>query len=239
MDPGIGDVTGDVLIGGRPYPRVGRASPPGPAPGRPLPIDVTGADRHSRPDRFARPRLEWALRGIAPDADFWQYMSITHGGIAAFMGLRTSRSDSGSPPRRPSTAGHHDHRQQSQLPVARALRRRDLRAPGRRHPRRPRRRSAPHHGIGGGSPAGRTCSAPRHLLLLRRPTAQLRLFRPPATTEGAVAADNGFGSDGEGGTTPISTASWLPAWRARTTPTTTAGGLTAEQWPGSRTAARR
>jgi 5-methylthioadenosine/S-adenosylhomocysteine deaminase len=84
MDPAVGDLVGDVLLAGDV-------------------IEAVGPDLSARagedalvldlPGRIVLPGLvdshvhawEGAIRGIAPDADFGNYMAITHGGIAKLM----------------------------------------------------------------------------------------------------------------------------------------------------------
>lgn len=84
MDPELGDLVGDVLIVGDRIAEIGPGLTATVGPDT-LVLDYTGAiiipgliDSHVH-------AWEGALRGIAPDADFGDYMSITHGGIAAFM----------------------------------------------------------------------------------------------------------------------------------------------------------
>lgn len=84
MDPAVGDFAGDVLIRGDVIEALG----PGVsahAGENALVLDVSGeivlpglVDSHVH-------AWEGAIRGIAPDADFGNYMAITHGGIAKFM----------------------------------------------------------------------------------------------------------------------------------------------------------
>jgi cytosine/adenosine deaminase-related metal-dependent hydrolase len=84
MDPALGDFAGDVLIEGDRIEAVG----PGVAAavGEDVPsLDLSGqivlpgcVDSHVH-------AWEGAIRGIAPDADFGNYMAITHGGIAKEM----------------------------------------------------------------------------------------------------------------------------------------------------------
>lgn len=84
MDDAVGEIVGDVLVVGDRIDAVGPdlADRAGPAA---VVIDVTGGvvlpgfvDSHVH-------AWEGAIRGIAPDADFGNYMAITHGGIATFM----------------------------------------------------------------------------------------------------------------------------------------------------------
>jgi cytosine/adenosine deaminase-related metal-dependent hydrolase len=84
MDPAVGDFVGDVLIGHDVVEAVG----PGVAADvgeDALLLDLAGqivlpglVDSHVH-------AWEGAIRGIAPDADFGNYMAITHGGIARYM----------------------------------------------------------------------------------------------------------------------------------------------------------
>ena len=84
MDPTVGDFVGDVLIVRDVIEAVG----PGVSAGGgedALVLDVSGqivlpglVDSHVH-------AWEGAIRGIAPDADFGNYMAITHGGIAKYM----------------------------------------------------------------------------------------------------------------------------------------------------------
>src|SRR5215467_10640390 len=81
MDPAHGDFVGDVLIRRDVIEAVG----PELASDDALVVDVPGQivlpgfiDSHVH-------AWEGAIRGIAPDADFGNYMAITHGGIAKLM----------------------------------------------------------------------------------------------------------------------------------------------------------
>jgi len=82
MDARVGDLVGDVLIGGDTIEAVGPELRPG---GDTLVLDVRGrivlpgfVDSHVH-------AWEGAIRGIAPGADFGNYMAITHGGVAKDM----------------------------------------------------------------------------------------------------------------------------------------------------------
>ena len=84
MDPALGDFVGDVLIGAAAIEAVGPdlATNVGEDV---VVIDVSGqivlpglVDSHVH-------AWEGAIRGIAPAADFGNYMAITHGGIAKYM----------------------------------------------------------------------------------------------------------------------------------------------------------
>ena len=82
MDPAQGDFVGDVLIRGDVIDAVGRELSADDS----LVINVSGqivlpgfVDSHVH-------AWEGVIRGIAPDADFGNYMAITHGGIAKLMG---------------------------------------------------------------------------------------------------------------------------------------------------------
>jgi cytosine/adenosine deaminase-related metal-dependent hydrolase len=84
MDPTIGDLVGDVLIRGDVVEAVGR-NLADEIRDRGVVLEVAGqivlpgfVDSHVH-------AWEGAIRGIAPDADFGNYMAITHGGIARFM----------------------------------------------------------------------------------------------------------------------------------------------------------
>lgn len=81
MDPAHGDFRGDVLIRGDVIEAVGQELSADDS----LVVDVSGQivlpgliDSHVH-------AWEGAIRGIAPDADFGNYMAITHGGIAKLM----------------------------------------------------------------------------------------------------------------------------------------------------------
>jgi 5-methylthioadenosine/S-adenosylhomocysteine deaminase len=81
MDPAQGDFVGDVLIRGDVIDAVGRELSADDS----LVVNVSGqivlpgfVDSHVH-------AWEGVIRGIAPDADFGNYMAITHGGIAKLM----------------------------------------------------------------------------------------------------------------------------------------------------------
>ena len=137
---------------------------------------------------------EGQLRGIAPDADFGEYMAITHGGIATAL-----------PPRRPcdrrATVGRagdqrrndHLHRQQPQLPHARSFGRRH-RGPARAPASAPSTRRAAHR------QESTTASCPDDLIRLReeyfsggQDLLTLRLFDVmPSVERWQFAAEHGF-----------------------------------------------
>jgi 5-methylthioadenosine/S-adenosylhomocysteine deaminase len=83
MDPEAGDFVGDVLIRGDAIEAVGPGA--GADCTDALVVDVAG--------RIVLPGLvdshvhawEGAIRGIAPEADFGNYLAITHGGVARYM----------------------------------------------------------------------------------------------------------------------------------------------------------
>jgi cytosine/adenosine deaminase-related metal-dependent hydrolase len=84
MDPAVGDFTGDVLIRRDVIEAVGPGAS-AQAGENAFVLDVAGqvvlpglVDSHVH-------AWEGAIRGIAPDADFGNYMAITHGGIAKLM----------------------------------------------------------------------------------------------------------------------------------------------------------
>jgi 5-methylthioadenosine/S-adenosylhomocysteine deaminase len=83
MDPGHGEFVGDVLIRGDVIEAVGTDL--GTEGSDALVVDVSGqivlpglVDSHVH-------AWEAPIRGIAPDADFGNYLAITHGGIAKYM----------------------------------------------------------------------------------------------------------------------------------------------------------
>jgi 5-methylthioadenosine/S-adenosylhomocysteine deaminase len=84
MDPVLGDLDADVLVTGGQITAVGPGLAAGTGPDVPV-IDATGCvvvpglvDSHVH-------AWEGQLRGTDPSADFGEYMSITHGGVAAHM----------------------------------------------------------------------------------------------------------------------------------------------------------
>jgi 5-methylthioadenosine/S-adenosylhomocysteine deaminase len=83
MDPEVGDFVGDVLIRGDAIEAVGPGAGAGCTDA--LVVDVAGqivlpglVDSHVH-------AWEGAIRGIAPEADFGNYLAITHGGVARYM----------------------------------------------------------------------------------------------------------------------------------------------------------
>jgi 5-methylthioadenosine/S-adenosylhomocysteine deaminase len=83
MDPDIGDFVGDVLIRGDTIETVGPGA--GADYTDAVVVDVAGqivlpglVDSHVH-------AWEGAIRGIAPEADFGNYLAITHGGVARYM----------------------------------------------------------------------------------------------------------------------------------------------------------
>jgi cytosine/adenosine deaminase-related metal-dependent hydrolase len=81
MDPRYGDLVGDVLVAADRIEGIGTNLEAGAA----LVVDVAGrivlpgfVDSHVH-------AWEGAIRGIAPAADFGNYMAITHGGVAKYM----------------------------------------------------------------------------------------------------------------------------------------------------------
>jgi len=231
MDPGIGDVTGDVLIVGDRIRAVGRGLAAGTSPDT-LVIDLTGAivipgliDSHVH-------AWSGALRGIAPDADFWQYMSITHGGIAAFMrpediaiGQRITAAQAINGGVTTIIDNSHNSRSPEHSDAAISA----LRAAGIRAV----------HAVGAPTMGSEAAHLPQDLLRLRDTyfssddqLLSLRLFEATATPEGwQFAADNGFGIVTEMGGHNTDLDRLLASGLAGPDHTYNhCGGLTAEQW---------